>query len=303
MKYDLIIIGAGPASLTAGIYAARYKLKTLIIGSLLGGTAGEAYEICNFPSYPRIFGYELMKKMIEQVRALNIEVKQESVKELKRIKNEFMIKTNKEEYSAERIIIATGSMRRRLGLKRENELIGRGVSYCATCDAGFYKEKTVIVIGGANAALSSALLLARFAKKIYIIHRGKEFLRAEPTLIDEVKKESKIKVMFNSEVTKLLGEKNVESVEINNSKQIETEGVFVEIGSIPITDLAVKLGVELDNGYIKVDKNQKTNVQGVYAAGDVTNNPLKQIVTACAEGSIAAGSVYKEVSHSEELPQ
>ena len=291
MKYDLIIIGAGPAGLSAALYAARYKVKTLVIGMLPGGTATEAHKVCNFPSYDNIGGVELMLKMIKQINDLGVEVKQEEVID---IKDSFKIKTNKGEYVAKKIIIATGSKRMKLGVDREDELVGKGVHYCATCDANFYKDKIVGVVGGGNAALTSALLLAKIAKKVYIIYRRDKFSKAEPSWVEDVEKEKKIVPVFNSEVKKLIGKK-LEEVEITDGKKIKLDGLFVEIGGITNIKLAKLIEIKLDRNYIKVDKNQKTNVEGVFAAGDVTNNPLKQIVTACGEGAVAGFSVFKEL--------
>lgn len=232
-----------------------------------------------------------MLKMIKQINDLGVEVKQEEVID---IKDSFKIKTNKGEYAAKKIIIATGSKRMKLGVDREDELVGKGVHYCATCDANFYKDKIVGVVGGGNAALTSALLLAKIAKKVYIIYRRDKFSKAEPSWVEDVEKEKKIVPVFNSEVKKLIGKK-LEEVEITDGKKIKLDGLFVEIGGITNIKLAKLIEIKLDRNYIKVDKNQKTNVEGVFAAGDVTNNPLKQIVTACGEGAVAGFSVFKEL--------
>ena len=292
-SYDLIIIGAGPAGLTAAIYAGRYQLKTLVVGKLPGGLAGEASEVCNFPSYESIGGVELMMKMISHVKSLGIEIKQEEVEDIIKGK-EFKVVANKKEYSARKIILAIGCERRRLQLENEKEFIGRGISYCATCDAGFYKEKTVGIVGGGNAALSAALLLSDFAKKVYIIYRKDKFSKAEPGWVNKIKKKNII-ILFNSNVTKLIGKDKLEKVEINNEEVIDIDGLFIEIGSVPNIELAKKLGLKMEGEYIMVDKKQNTNVKGVLAAGDITNNSLKQIITACGEGAIAADSVYQEL--------
>ncbi|MCK4552615.1 FAD-dependent oxidoreductase [Candidatus Pacearchaeota archaeon] len=334
--YDLIIIGAGPAGLTAALYAARYKVNVLVIGMLHGGTATEAHKVCNFPSYENVGGVELMLKMIKQVKNLKVEIKQEEVININR-KDLFKIVTNKEEYSSKKIIIATGSKRMKLGVEREEELTGKGIHYCTTCDAGFYKAKTVGVVGGGNAALTSALLLAKIAKKVYVIYRRDKFFKAEPMWVDEVKKEKKIVPVFNSKVLELIGKNKLEEVEIKQvyappgvpphyvpgartsnevppdtqgghenlqagmqggilgGKKIKLDGLFIEIGGISNIKLAKLLGIKLERNYIKVDKEQKTNVEGVFAAGDVTNNCLKQIVTACGEGAVAGFSVFRDL--------
>ena len=296
MNYDLIIIGAGPAALTAALYAFRYRLKTIVIGKFLGGVAGEAFEICNLPFFGRIRGFELMKKLIEQVKALGVPIKQEEVLEVSKINNGFKITTYKNSYLGKKIIIATGLNKRGLGVEMEKELLGKGISYCATCDAGFYKNKIVGVVGGGDSAMTSALLLSKYAKKIYILYRGSEFKKPEPRRLEQVKKNKKIKILFDSSVTKLIGKKTLKGVELNGKKILNLDGLFIEIGSVPNIALTKKMEIKTEKDYIAVDKKQKTNIDGVFAAGDVTNNPLKQIITACSEGAVAANSAYRELN-------
>jgi len=293
-KYDLIIIGAGPAGLTAAVYAVRYKLKTLVIGKLPGGLAGEAYEVCNFPSYGKILGFQLMKKMIEQVKELGVEIKMQEVSDINN-KNGFEVITYKEKYFSKKLVLALGSERRMLQLENEKEFIGKGVSYCATCDSAFYKEKVVGIVGGSDAAITAALLLAKHAKKVYIIYRKDRFSKAEPIWIEQLEKEKRITPLFNSVVTKLIGKGKLEEVEINEKEKLKVDGLFVEIGSVPNIELAKKLKLKLEKDYIVVDKEQRTNVAGILAAGDVTNNSFKQIITACAEGAVAAKTIYEEL--------
>ncbi|MCD6274912.1 MAG: FAD-dependent oxidoreductase [Candidatus Aenigmarchaeota archaeon] len=295
MEYDLVIIGAGPAGLTAAIYAARYKLNTLVIGEQIGGMAAEADEICNFPSHKKIIGIELTKKMREQVENLGVEIINSYVDSIKKIDSQFLVKTNSTEYEAKKIILATGTEKRKLGLKNEDKFLGKGISYCATCDAAFFKNKVVGVVGGSNSALTAALLLSKFANEIYIIYRKNKFFRAEPKWIEEVEKNEKIKSIFNANVIELVGENKLECVKLDNGEKLNVDGLFVEIGSIPSVKLAEELGIELEENHIKVDKKQRTNIEGVFAAGDVTNGPLKQIIVACAQGAIAANSAYEEL--------
>ncbi|MBU1129587.1 MAG: FAD-dependent oxidoreductase [Nanoarchaeota archaeon] len=297
-KYDLIIIGAGPAGLTAAVYAARYKLNVLVIGKLPGGLAGEAYEVCNFPSYEKVLGFELMKKMMDQVKELGVEIKFEEVLDINN-KNGFEISTYKEKYFAKKLILALGSERRRLQLENEKKFMGKGVSYCATCDSTFYKDKIVGIVGGSDAAITSALLLAKHAKQVYVIYRKDSFTKAEPIWIEQLEKEKKIKPLFNSVVTKLIGTGKLEEVEINEKEKLKVDGLFVEIGSVPNIELAKKLKLKLEKDYIVVDKEQRTNVAGIFAAGDVTNNSFKQIITACAEGAVAAKNVYEDLEGGE----
>lgn len=295
--YDLIIVGAGAAALAAALYAARYKLKTLVIGEIPGGTSGTAHEVCNYPGFEKISGMELMMKMLSQIKNNGAEFLQGTVQDIKKEKN-FLAKTEKETYEAKKIIISTGSERKKLGITGEKEFVGKGISYCATCDAGFYKEKIVGVVGGGDAALTAALLISIFAKKVYIFYRKDKFTRPDRVWLEQVEKNKKIEPIFNSEIEKLIGKEKIEGIKVkinNKEKKFELDGLFIEVGSTPNTELAQKLGVKLDKGEIIVDKNMKTNISGIFAAGDITNNPFKQISTAVGEGSIAAYSVYKEL--------
>jgi len=295
--YDLIIVGSGPSGLTSAVYASRYKLDTLIIGKLYGGLISEAHEVCNFPTYEKIKGFELAQKMVSQVVKLGVQIKPEEVLEIKK-ENCFIIKTNIKDYKAKKIILAIGTKRNKLDIKGEDKFLGKGVSYCATCDAVFYKDKIVAVVGGSDAALSAALLLSEYAKKVYIVYR-KKFFRAEPVWVELVEKNEKIKSIFNSNVIEISGEEKVEKIKLDNGEEIISDGIFIEVGSSPEDTLAKQLGLEIDEGYISVNKKQETNINGIYAAGDVTNNPLKQVVTACAEGAIAANSVYEKIGKGE----
>ncbi len=293
----MIIIGGGPAGLTAAIYATRYKLKTLVLSKTIGGTAATAHKICNFPSYNEIKGFEIMKNFAEHVKYLGTEIVYNEVLEIKNQKKGFTVKTKKQEYSSKKIIFATGTNHLKLNIPGEGKFLGKGVSYCATCDATFFKDKKVCVIGGGDAALTAALLLAEYSQEVYIIYRKKEFIRAEPSWIELVEKNKKIKTIFNEEITEIIGNEKVEKVKLKNSKkELSTQGVFIEIGSKPKTKLLDSLNIKKDSkGYLEVDKSQETNTKGLYAVGDVTNNQLKQIITASAEGAIAAFNCYKEI--------
>lgn len=292
--YDLIIVGAGPAGLTAAVYAGRYLLNTIVIGITPGGTITEAHKVCNFPSYKSISGIELIKKIIEQVKDLGIDIKQEEVKEIKKNKI-FEVKTNNSIYKTKKIILAIGRKKEKLNVKGEDKFLGKGVSYCAVCDASFFKNKIVAVIGGSNAALTSALLLAKHAKKVYIIYRKEKFFRAEPLWVKQVEKNKKIKTFFNSNLKEIYGDEKVKGAKLNNEKDIKVSGIFIEIGSIPNKEFPKQLNLETEKGYIKINKKQETSIKGIYAAGDITNNSLKQMITACGEGAIAATSAYKEI--------
>ncbi len=291
--YDLIIIGAGPAGMSAAVYAARYKLNTLIFGEVIGGMASEAYEICNFLSYSKISGFELAHKMQQHVADLGLEIKTEKVTKINKDKI-FAIKTGDNSYFSKKIILATGTEKTKLNLDNEEKFLGRGISYCATCDAAFFKDKIVGVVGGSNAALTAALLLSEFASKVYIIYRRDSFFRAEPAWIERVNKNKKINPVFNANVVELIGKERLEAVKLDNKKKLRLDGLFIEIGSSPNTKLPEELGIELENGYIKTDNEQRTNVKGIFAAGDVTVTSLEQIIIAAAQGAVAAYSAYKE---------
>ena len=297
MVYDLIIIGAGPAGLSAAIYASRYNLNVLVVGDEPGGMAAEAYKVENYPGFKSVSGMELMNKFKEQVNGL-VDIKQEKIIELKK-ENNFVITAKDRVYKSKAVIVASGTKRRKLNIKGEKEFLGRGVSYCATCDAAFFRDKVVGVVGGNDAAAMSALLLAEYAKKVFIIYR-KEKIRAEPLRASQLEKNKKITIINNTNVIAVNGDKMMNSVtldkEFNENKELALDGLFIEIGSVPSTVLTKKLSINLDEeGYVIVDSAQKTNIEGFYAAGDITtnSNKFRQIITAASEGAIAAHSVYE----------
>ncbi|MBU0758225.1 MAG: FAD-dependent oxidoreductase [Nanoarchaeota archaeon] len=293
--HDLIIVGGGPAGMSAAIYAARYMLDTLMVTWNTGGLAATAHKICNYPSYVDCSGFELMQKFTEHVASLKVPIAYEGVKTITKQKKSFSVITESgKEYFARRIIYAAGTNHRHLNIPGEDKYSGRGVSYCATCDGPLFRAKTVAVIGGGDAALTSALLLSEHAKKVYIIYRKSKFFRAEPTWVKLVEKNPKIKVIFNQELTEIVGDKFVTGVKLKDNAEPALEGVFIEIGSVPNTETIKGLGIKTENDYIKVDKNQETNIRGFYAAGDITANDLKQIITASAEGAVAAYNIYNE---------
>jgi thioredoxin reductase (NADPH) len=296
--YDLIIIGGGPAGYTAAVYAARYKLSSVVLVAEEGGLAATAHDIWNFPSYKSISGFELMQKMKEQVENLKIPIVNETVTSVRKTDAHFIIGTGSNvEYRAKKIIIATGTKRKKLNVPGEEEFYGKGVSYCATCDAAFFKGKKVAVVGGSNSSLTSALLLAEFANQVCIIYRQDKFFRADPAWVEAVEKNEKIRCIFMDNVKEIRGKKFVESLLLESGKTLAVDGVFVEIGSEPSSLIFKNLGIKTDEkGYIITDREQKTNVKGVFAAGDITNNPLKQIVTAAAQGAVAAYSAYMEIA-------
>jgi thioredoxin reductase (NADPH) len=295
--YDLIIIGAGPAGLTAAIYAARYKLNFLLIGELVGGLATEAHKVSNYPGVKDLSGIELMNLFRTQAEALGTTIEEASVQGIGKRKDKFVVKTANAVHEAKAVILALGLQHRKLNAQGEDEFLGKGVSYCATCDGAFYKNKNVVVVGGGNSAVSAAVMLAKIAKKVYLVYRGDK-LKAEPAWVEELSRFRNAEIVYNANVSKVSGKEFVEKIELDTGKTLDADGLFVEVGVVPSTILAKSLGVRLDdNGFISVDNEMNTNAAGVFAAGDITNGSgFKQIVIACGQGAIAAYSAYKFVA-------
>ena len=297
-EYDIIIIGAGPGGLTAGIYAGRQGTKNLIIDRYLAGGIGrEVPEMENYPGFDNISGLELIGKMKEQA-IKNTELhEQENVLEISK-EDKFIVKTDKNTYQSKTIILATGSSHRHLNAKGEVEFKGKGVSYCATCDGFFFKGRDVVMVGGGNSALQEAIYLKNLGADVTVVHRRDEF-RAQKHLQNIIKEEN-INVIYNATVEEIKGDMLVESVVLKDTqtgkiKEIATNGVFISVGYEPHTELAEQLGINLDStGHIIVDKEQKTNIEYVYAIGDVCVG-LKQWVVACGEGAVAATSAYTDI--------
>ena len=297
--YDVIIIGGGPAGMTAAIYAAKREMKTLLIEKgPFGGYMLLANKLENYPGYMSIAGSELSEKMEEQVRSLNVEIVSAEATKLELLSNSKKVETSEGAYEGKAVILAVGGGHKKLEVKGEKEFTGRGVSYCSTCDAPFFKGKTVAVAGGGNSAISDALYLSDVAKKVYLIHR-REALRAEEARQSELVKKG-IEIFLNTGIDEILGDRSVNTLTIRNLtsnqvKKLPVDGVFISIGNVPHSELAKDAGVKLDEkNFIKVDRNQETNLEGVFAAGDVTGGVL-QISTAVGEGCIAALSAYKYV--------
>lgn len=304
--YDLIIVGAGPAGLAASIYASRYKLDHLVIGAVSGGYLKEIHALENFPGFISISGQDLIQKMTEQVENFGAVIKNESVMAIEKLEKENVWKVESSngktnEYKTKTIILAMGTERRRMNIPGEKEFLGKGVSYCATCDGMFFRDKTVSVIGGGNAAAAVAMELTTFASKIYLVHRGEEMM-AEPFWLDKIKDDPKVELVKNSNVIEIRGNEKVERIVLeepyNDHTSLKTDGVFIEIGSEPNVPIVQKISVEMDKDrYIKTAPDQSTNLPGIYAAGDITtnSNKFRQVLTACSEGSIAADSVYRRL--------
>lgn len=297
--FDIAIIGGGPAAFSASIYASRYKLSNIVFGKILGGTISEAHKVCNYPGISDITGLDLGMKFFEQAQELGGEYKTEYIVDIKKEDNVFRLTSNSNmQYLSKTVILAIGTNRNKLNLKNEDKYLGKGLSYCATCDAMFYKDKTVVVVGGGSSAVMSASMLADIAKKVYLIYRGTE-LRGEPAWIEQIVDRENIEILYTTLVIDLEGDLKLERVklsrEYNGSEYLNTDGIFVEIGSEPNVDLANSLGLELDSTkHIKVNENQSTSLEGVWAAGDCTSNSnrFRQVVTAASEGAIASNSIF-----------
>lgn len=307
MIYDLIIIGAGPAGLTAAIYAARQKISFLIISKNVGGQTLLSSDVENYLGYHLVSGTELVKKFEEHIKDYKIDVKPEEVLDIKKKAGIIEVKTDKNLYQTKTALIASGKIPRPLNARGEKEFIGKGVTYCATCDAPLFKNKDVAVIGGGNSAMDAALLASKYSKKVYLVTINKELI-GETSLIEDVKKNKKIAVIYNAKTTEIFGDKFVKGIKINvngEEKIINVEGVFIEIGTIPSVSFDK---ITEKNNYNEIKIHQEnwmtnlTSVRGIFAAGDVTDVPEKQIVVAAGEGCKAALSIFKYLSELEKKP-
>jgi len=293
MDYELAIIGAGPAGYSAAIYGVGAGLKTVIFDKGLGGgLAAVSPNIENYPGFESITGMELVEKMkVHASKYTKINLSEE-VQNISKTKDMFTIRTDKTSYNVKAVLLCTGTEYRKLGAPGEKELQGKGVSYCATCDGFFFKNKKVAVIGGGNSALIEAIFLKQIGcEEVFLIHR-RDQLRAEKSYQDEAV-EKGVKIIYQTQVESIEGEERLEFLKLHNVKDdkktnLSVDGVFISVGEVPQSQLAKDLGVKLDEkGFIIVDSQQRTNIDGVYAAGDITGG-LRQVVTACAEGAIAA---------------
>jgi thioredoxin reductase (NADPH) len=297
--WDLVIVGAGPAGLSSGIYGARSGLKTMIIEEkMAGGTTSDAPSVENYPGFAQISGGELAEKMTNHCRKTGVTIRElESVSSLNLQGEEKTVITHKAEHSAKALIISTGSHYREIGVPGEKDFRGKGVSYCAVCDGPFFKEKRVLVIGGGNSAATAILYLSGIVGEVVVVHRRDAF-RAENALVRDIEGRKNVKVMWNTEVREILGEKLVNKAILRNNKEggtmeLAVDGVFVQVGEAPNSQIAKEAGVEVDeHGYVKTDIFQRTNIPGVFAAGDVTNHPVKQVGTAVGQGITAALEAY-----------
>ena len=301
-NFDIIIIGAGPAGLTAGLYAGRQNSKALVIDKgLAGGLGSEVPMMENYPGFDLISGMELISKMKPQCEKFSEIRENQIIEDIEKRDDGIYIKTKSSvsddfnEYLTKSVILATGASHRHLNVPGENEFLGRGVAYCATCDGMFFVNRNVLMVGGGNSAAQEALYLKNIGCNVKIVHR-RDSLRCEHRL-EELLEEKGVEILWNSTIKEIRGEMAVNSVTLVRDgveEEYETDAVFVAIGDEPSNGLAKQLGVELDeNGYIITDKSQSTNVSGVYAAGDITGG-VKQWIVACGEGAVAAISAYQD---------
>ncbi|MBU0461047.1 MAG: FAD-dependent oxidoreductase, partial [Nanoarchaeota archaeon] len=298
--YDVIIIGGGPGGYSAAVYAARFNMSTLVLAKERGGLIATTHIVENWPGEKSISGFDLVMKIEEQVKHLGVPIKDEEVKEAKKDEGSFIVKTAKSEYKAKTLILATGTTHRKLPAIGEREFAGKGVSYCATCDGMFFKGKTIAIVGGGDSAAKEAALLSDIAAKTYIIFMQDE-LACEPAnykRVMEKVKQGKIELIPSNTVKEIKGDTKVTSLLLEkpykNSKELKVDGIFGAIGLIPRSEIAKQLGVALnERGEIKTDIQSKTNVPGVFAAGDVTDHGFKQAITAAAEGVHATHSAFE----------
>lgn len=294
--YDIIIIGAGPAGMTAALYALRANKKVLVFeAKSYGGQIVNATKVENYPAIDEISGYDYATNLYNQVKNMGAEFKFETVE---RVTEDKKVITNNGEYQAKAVIIATGAENRKLNIDNEQEFVGKGISYCATCDGTFYKDKIVAVNGGGNTALEDAIYLSDIANKVYLIHRREEF-RGEQKYTDELKSKSNIEFVLNSTIKTINGCDKLESITVEdkdgNTKDIAIDGLFIAIGQEPKNQIFANVATVNDKGYIDAGEDLHTNIEGIYVAGDTRVKNLRQLTTAVSDGSVAATQAIKEM--------
>ena len=291
---DLIICGGGAAGLTSAVYAARSGLDFVLIdiSSSMGSQITQTSDVDNYTGFEKVNGMELVMKFYEHAKALNAPMINDEVQEISKENGIFTVKCAQGEYKSRTVIYCSGASHRELGVKGERELLGRGVGYCAVCDGFFYRNKTVVVVGGGNTAVTDALYLSKICKKVILVHR-RDSLRAEKILVERLENAENVELMFNSEVAKILGEKGADGVLLKSGETIDCDGVFIAVGIVPRSDTVKNLAELDDNGYIVADESGRTSLDGLFAAGDVRTKELRQIITACSDGANCVDSVNK----------
>ncbi len=293
--YDLIVLGGGPTAIGCAIYAARFALNVLIVGKTFGGLIATTHLVENYPGIASTSGQGLMDMFKEHMNSLSIPYISDEIRSIEKADDHFILHSFFQKFKAYTVCIATGSERKKLGIPGEEEFAGRGVSYCATCDGPFYKDKVVIVVGGSDSAAKEALFLSQNVKKVYIVYRGEE-IRAEPINKKRVYENEKIEIIYKTNIVEIKGDTSVKSVIFDNGKEFDIDGVFIEVGSIPNSDLAKRISVKTDEkDEIIINRKSETNIPGIFAAGDVADAPFKQAITGVAEGVIAAYSAFDYV--------
>lgn len=298
--YDIIIIGAGPSGMTAGIYAGIARKKVLILEKeAYGGQILKANCVKNYPGLSNVSGIEYAEKLYNQVKELNIDIKFENAIEIKNYDDEKVVITNKNNYKAKTVIIASGAKNRKLGLNNEDNLIGKGLSYCSTCDGMFFKDKVVAITGGGNNAIDDALYLSNICKKVYVIYRRKEF-KFDSINLSNLRKKDNVEFILDTIITDLKGKDRLESISLekNDTREISTlniDGLFIAIGHIPVSDMCNNL-IETDKfGYIISNEDCTTNIDGIFASGDIRVKDIRQLTTACSDGTISAINACKYI--------
>ncbi|UOF88978.1 thioredoxin-disulfide reductase [Fodinisporobacter ferrooxydans] len=303
--YDVIIAGAGPAGMTAAVYASRANMKTLMIEKTTpGGQMVNTEDIENYPGYESILGPELSEKMFQHAKKFGSEYIRGHIREIKNDNPYKTVLVDEQEYKAKSVIVATGAEHRKLGVPGEIELSGRGVSYCAVCDGAFFEDLELVVVGGGDSAVEEAIFLTRFASKVTIVHRRDE-LRAQKIIQKRAMENEKIQFIWNSQVKEIRGDNMVSSVVIQDiitgeETDYSCHGVFIYVGMDPISDCVKRLGITNEHGYILTDDLMRTNVPGIFAAGDVREKTLRQVVTATGDGGLAAQSAQQYVEDLDE---
>ena len=302
--YDLVIIGGGVAAFSAAIYAGRFQLKTLIIGEKLGGTVLLTDDIGNYPGFKKITGLDLFRKIKEHAQDYDIEILEKRAESIEKQAGSFEVSTKDEKIKTKTVIIATGTHLRKLGVPGEKEFANRGVHYCALCDGALYKNKVIAVVGGSDSAATEALLLAEYARKVYIIYR-KEKIRAEPVTAKRVDRNEKIEIINNTNITEIKGDKFLKSVTLDKphegSNELKLDALFIQIGQIPLSDLAADAGAKInEKKEIILNRDTETNIPGLFACGDVVDGRFKQAITGVAQAVTAAHSAYE---HTAKLPE
>jgi len=295
MVYDLIIVGGGLAGITAAIYAARKEMKFAIISPELGGEIQNTTYVENWPGIKSIDGKELANNYVEHLKSFNVEIIEDAVTEVKKENNIFIIKTYGNTYESKTVLWATGSKYRELGAKGEQEFKSRGVTYCSTCDGPLFKNKIVAVVGAGNNGLTSAIYMADLASKVYLVNKN-PVLKGDPILADKLISHPKVEIVNNAKVKEIKGDKLVTSIILEDNREIEVQGIIINVGYTPITE-PIKALVQLDAyGYLAVDNKGMTSTEGLFAAGDVVNNPYKQLAISAGQGCTASLGIYDYLS-------